>query len=208
MDALVAQVWAFMPVVRQFTIKSCLFVLRHALTHIDGGAASWDSNCSEKISRPGLHCSELSGFRGIAWVCEFQSTQNGVNACKLSPEWLRRCCKSLRVQVAGPRRNHTIGTDQSLSTLCCQVFSARSLLLSPSLCLPLSSFFPHHHLHLHFFAHHRHRSSSRPEFIIFIWFLCNFHAVVDPKLIQTLRGANQETMSEFSTFWKVLVPTF
>ena len=49
-----------------------------------GGAASRDSSGSENISRPGLRRGEPSGFRIGAWVCEFQSTQHGVNACVVS----------------------------------------------------------------------------------------------------------------------------
>ena len=53
--------------------------------HIQNGAASKDSSGSENISRRGLRCCEPSGFRSDAWVCEFQSTQNGVTACVVSP---------------------------------------------------------------------------------------------------------------------------
>ena len=38
--------------------------------------------------------------------------------------WLRWCCKCLRVPAVGPGWSRMSGTDQSPSTLCCQVFSA------------------------------------------------------------------------------------
>ena len=92
MNALVAQVWDFLPRVRQFAIRSCLCCVTSSCccvgrghTHTQGGAASWDSGGSEKISPPGLRCCKPSGFRGNAWVCEFQSTQDGVNTCVVSP---------------------------------------------------------------------------------------------------------------------------
>ena len=49
-------------------------------THVNSRAASWDSSSGEKIKRPGLCFCESSGFRGDAWVCESQSSHDGVNA--------------------------------------------------------------------------------------------------------------------------------
>ena len=62
--------------------------------HTQGGAASWDSGGSEKISPPGLRCCEPSEFRGNAWVCEFQSTQDGGNTCVVSPSGFRSAASS------------------------------------------------------------------------------------------------------------------
>ena len=52
---------------------------------IEGGVVFKDSSGSENISWFGLRCCEPSGFRSDAWVFEFQSTQNGVTACVVSP---------------------------------------------------------------------------------------------------------------------------
>ena len=53
--------------------------------NILGGATPWDSSGGENNSRPGLRCCEPSGFRGDAWVCEFQTPHHSVNACAVSP---------------------------------------------------------------------------------------------------------------------------
>ena len=40
---------------------------------------------SKEIRRSGLRCCEPSVFRCNAWVCEFQSNQDGVKACVVRP---------------------------------------------------------------------------------------------------------------------------
>ena len=78
-DALSQKFQNFMSFAMQLTFKSSLCCIS-CHTHIQSRTASWDSSGSEEISRPGLRCCEPSGFRGDAWVCEFQSTQNCMNA--------------------------------------------------------------------------------------------------------------------------------
>ena len=57
MKALVAQIWDFLPVIGQFTIKGCLRCVASSCcfgrgyTHIQGRAASWGSSGCEEISR-------------------------------------------------------------------------------------------------------------------------------------------------------------
>ena len=94
-------------------------------THIQSRAASWDSSGGENVSRPGLRSCEPSGFRSNAWVCEFLTADHGVNACAESSRGFGSACKFLRIPAAGPGRSHTNGTRQILSTLCCQLLSAR-----------------------------------------------------------------------------------
>ena len=71
-NALVTQVWDFILAVGQFAIKRRLrYVSSRGHTHIQGGAASRDSNSGENIRRPGFRCCEPSGLCGDAWVREF-----------------------------------------------------------------------------------------------------------------------------------------
>ena len=83
-NALVAQIWDLMSRSNGACAASSRAAALGEPTHVQGGTASWDSSGSEKISPHGLRCCEASGFGGNAWVCEFQSTQDGVNTCVVS----------------------------------------------------------------------------------------------------------------------------
>ena len=78
----------FMSKVMQPTFKGCLrgvstsrCCIGRGHTHIQSRTASWDSSGCEKISWSGLCFGESSGFCVDTWVCKFQTTQDGVNAC-------------------------------------------------------------------------------------------------------------------------------
>ena len=100
-NALVTQFRDFVSAVRQFAIKwrlrasSGCCCIGGGNTHIQGGATSWDSSGGENISWPGLRCCEPPGFRGDAWVRQFQSAPRRERMCSV----LVRCCKFSTFQL-------------------------------------------------------------------------------------------------------------
>ena len=77
-DALSQEFRNFVSIVMQLTFKGCLrgvstscFCSGTDRTHIQSRTASWDRSGGS------------SGFCGDIWVCKFQTTQSGVNACVL-----------------------------------------------------------------------------------------------------------------------------
>ena len=49
---------------------------------------------------------DSSGFCGDSWVCEFQTSEHGVNTRMVAIECLRQCCSFLHAQVGGLRMSH------------------------------------------------------------------------------------------------------
>ena len=123
--------WNFVSKVMQFTFKGCWrgvstsrCCIGRGHTHIQSRTASWDSSDSEKIGRSGLCFCESSGFCGDAWVRNFQSTFNGVNACVVSCGGFGGSTRFCVLQLGGPGRIHTNDTGRNPSNPCCRVFCA------------------------------------------------------------------------------------
>ena len=125
MNTLLPHFSNFISVMREFAIKCRLCRVSASCrcnggshTHVQGRTASWDSSGSEEYQLP-LDC-----VGRTAWVCKFQSTQDGVNTRVVLLAWLRLCCRLLRVPAVGPGRNRSIGTGHLSPRVCCRVFSA------------------------------------------------------------------------------------
>ena len=126
-NALVAQVWDFLPTVKQFAIRSCLCCVTSSCCCVGRG----HTHTPKAALRPGtaaavkrsarLDCVAVSPLGSV--VMPGSASFNPPKTARThAPEWLPQCSRFHRVQVVGPRRNRTIST-KSLSMFCYQIFS-------------------------------------------------------------------------------------
>ena len=109
----ITQIWYFIPVVKEFTIKSCLCCVSwsrccigRAYTHIQlrrGTAAVVKRSA-------GLDCVDVNPLGSV--VMPGSASFNPPKTARRREHmrgilvWLRQCCKSLHVPAVGPKRNH------------------------------------------------------------------------------------------------------